>query len=148
MPPTAEVADMLHLTGRYYHRLRDLLSQLPDASLAAKIGDEGLTVEETVRHVCQCDLWYENLVDGGDRSLPDVGKGLSGLHELMDHSEGAMVAFLHEVTEKLLCEPREAPTWWAEGCEPTARLVLLHSLAHKYYHCGQLQSIINSITPA
>lgn len=148
MPPTVEVADMLHLTGRYYRRLRDLLSQVPDASLAAKVGDEGLTVEETIRHVCQCDLWYLNVVDGGDRSLPDVGASSACLADLMDHSERAMVAFLMEVTEELLREPREVPAWWAEGCEPTTRLVLVHSLAHKYYHCGQVQSIVNSLTSA
>ena len=148
MPPTTEVADMLHLTGQYYRRLRELLAEVPDGSLAAKIGEEGLTIEETVRHVCQCDLWYLNVVDGGARSLTEVRAGCTGLAELLDGSERVMLAFLQEVTEELLCEPREVPAWWAEGCEPTARLVLVHSLAHKYYHCGQLQSIVNSLTSA
>ncbi|HJN16778.1 MAG TPA: DinB family protein [Armatimonadota bacterium] len=139
------IDDLIALTEKYYLRIRQLLAELPDARLGASLGGDSLTVAETIRHVAQCDLWYANGIDGGTRELPDVGDDRASLEQLLQHSEAEMLDFLRSTDSAALAVNREVPTWWAEGADRSGQLVLMHSLAHKYYHCGQLQAILHTL---
>lgn len=144
MPTLLEIEDVLRLTERYYFRLRVLLGEVTGDDLDAKVGD-GLTVTETIRHVCQADLWYQTFIDGEPRELQPGDASLDGLRETLARSEAGMIGFLQSIDPAGLAEERQNPSWWAEPGTCSGWLILMHSLAHKYYHCGQLQSILISL---
>jgi uncharacterized damage-inducible protein DinB len=131
------------LTAKYYARLRELLPAVPNGRLAAKVAAEGLTVADTIMHVCQSDLWYLHLIDGVSRELPDAPADVDSLLGLLQQTEETVTGFLEALDPEMLVDLREVPAWWAEGARRSVRLILMHSLAHKYYHCGQLQSILH-----
>ncbi len=141
----AEIDDILVLTRKYYGRLQELLSAVPGGEVSARAAIEGLTVDETVHHVCQSDLWYLRLIDGVTRELPETAPDVESLLGLLRQTEQIMIGFLEALDAEMLPDVREVPAWWAEGGERSVRLILMHSLAHKYYHCGQLQSILHML---
>jgi len=143
MAQAAEIDDMIALTGKYYARLQELLARVPDDHLSARAGARGLAVAETIDHVCRSDPWYLNLIDGGSRQIESLSPDRHSLADGLRQTEGLMIGFLEALTPDVLAATREVPAWWAEGAERSVRLILMHSLAHKYYHCGQLQSILH-----
>ncbi len=143
MAQAAEIDDMVALTGKYYARLQELLAGVPDGHLSAGAGADGLTVAETIDHVCQSDLWYLDLIDGGSRRIESLLPDRESLRTGLRQTEASTIGFLEGLAPNVLAVTREVPAWWAEGAERSVRLILMHSLAHKYYHCGQLQSILH-----
>jgi uncharacterized damage-inducible protein DinB len=144
MVADAELRDLLALTARYYGRLRELLSELPEGGLSLRVGGRGLTAAETIRHVCASDLWYMDRIDGGTRPAEEAADDPEALEAALTRSEQEMTAFLEALRPEQLGPPREVPAWWAAGAPVSVRLILTHSLAHKYYHCGQLQAILHA----
>ena len=145
MPTPPEIRDMLALTGKYHLRLRELLGQAPESALHERVGGVGMSVVETVQHVCEAERWYMNLIDGGARRTPELPVETEGLLLALAEAEAEMTAFVASMDEPALAGSHDVPAWWAAGEPRSARLVLMHSLAHKYYHCGQLQAILHSL---
>jgi uncharacterized damage-inducible protein DinB len=145
MATSPDVQDMLALTQRYYARLRELLNQIPEARLDARVAPGGLGAVETVRHVCDAERRYMNMIDGGSRVVGEAAEDKPQLLAALQRSELEMVRFLQSLTEEMLAATRDVAAWWGEGEPRSARLILMHSLAHKYYHCGQLQSILHAL---
>jgi len=143
MSSLAIVQDMMALTGRYYARLRELVLQVPEDRLGARVGDSGLTVTETVRHVCEADHGLVSLIAGTPRKVEAIVESKAGLLSGLERSEAMMMQFLEGLDPELLEARREVPTWWGQGEPRSGRLILMHLLAHKYYHCGQLPSILH-----
>ncbi|MBM3474739.1 MAG: DUF664 domain-containing protein [Armatimonadetes bacterium] len=140
-----EIRDMQALTGKYHLRLRELVGQVPEAALHERVGGAGLSVVETVRHVCEAERSYMNLIDGGERQTPEPPPDVDGLLRALAEAEAEMGAFLETMDEATLATTRDVPGWWGEGEPRSARLILMHSLAHKYYHCGQLQAVLHAL---
>jgi uncharacterized damage-inducible protein DinB len=145
MAASRDVQDMLALTQRYYARLRELLDQMPEDWVDARVAPGGLSAAETIRHVCDAERWYMNLIDGGSREVGEAAEDKPQLVAALQRSEREMTPFLESLNEEMLAATRDVPAWWAEGEPRSARLILMHSLAHKYYHCGQLQSILHAL---
>lgn len=141
----AEMQDIITLTRRYYARLGQILAEVPDDGLSARVGDEGLTVAATIHHVCQSDFWYRKAIDGSTTHVPELPPERGALLDCLARTEADWVAFLATLSPEVLDEPRRVPAWWAEHSECSVRIILMHSLAHKYYHCGQLQSTIYAL---
>jgi len=139
------LADIIALTGKYHARLRELLGQVPEPHLDARSGSGGLTVAETIWHACEAERWYMDLIDGGSRTGAEAAKGRKALLAALTETEAEMVTFLGSLDEAALGRTLDVPAWWGEGEPRTARLILMHSLAHKYYHCGQLQAILHAL---
>ena len=137
--------DITALTRRYHARLRELLGQVPAEELGLRVGGAGLTVAETAWHVCEAERWYMDLIDGGSRTGGEPAKGRDGLLAALTETEAEMLVFLESMDEAALERTLGVPAWWGEGEPQTVRLVLMHSLAHKYYHCGQLQAILHAL---
>ena len=133
------VDDLVALTRKYYYRLRELLELLPDDQLHRSMSASGMSAIEALRHVAQCDLWYVIRIDGKERELPEASVDRAGALELLAFSEGEVLEFLGTVDPETLDISREVDSWWGEGEERSGTLIMMHSLAHKYYHCGQLQ---------
>jgi uncharacterized damage-inducible protein DinB len=142
MATLPEIRDMQALTAKYHLRLRELLAQVPEGALHERVGGVGLSVVETVQHVCETERWYMNLIDGGERHTPEPSPHVDGLLHALAEAEAAMTAFLESMDEATLVSTHDVPGWWGEGEPRSARLILMHSLAHKYYHCGQLQAVL------
>jgi uncharacterized damage-inducible protein DinB len=143
MADTLAFASLAHLTRKYYARLRELLEAVPEESLAARAGDEGLTVEEMVRHVCRADAWYRSLTGATPPPEPETVAGKPALMASLATAEQEMLRFLEGLPPQRLSEEWEVPVWWGEDRDQPILVILVHSLAHKYYHCGQLQSILH-----
>jgi uncharacterized damage-inducible protein DinB len=131
MSAEAEVRDMLALTRKYYARLRELLAQVPAGKLEWRPAPDHLSAEETLRHVCEADRWYMELLGHGAAPTDDT--------------ESTMCACLASLDEAALERTAVVPGWWGEGRPQPARLILIQSLAHKYYHCGQLQALLHTL---
>jgi len=140
-----DVRDMQTLTRKYYLRLRELLGQVPEDALHERVGGAGLSVVETVRHVCEAERWYMNLLDGGARATPEPSPDADGLLRALAETEAEMAGFLESMDDAALAATHEMAAWWGEGEPRSARLILMHSLAHKYYHCGQLQAVLHAL---
>ena len=145
MPTSPEIRDMQALTGKYHLRLRELLGQVPETALHERVGGVGMSVIETVMHVCEAERWYMNLIDGGATRTPAPSADAEGLLLALAEAEAEMTAFLESMDKGALAGTHDVPAWWAEGEPRSARLILMHSLAHKYYHCGQLQAILHAL---
>jgi uncharacterized damage-inducible protein DinB len=143
-----DVREMLALTRKYYARLRELLAQAPADKVEWRCASENLSICETLRHVCAAERWYMNLIDGGSREASDPAADHEALLAALTETEAQMLAFLESMDEVTLETTAEVPGWWGEGKPQSARLILMHSLAHKYYHCGQLQSILHTLADA
>jgi uncharacterized damage-inducible protein DinB len=144
--PDPFLRDALTLCGRHFARLRELVAQVPPGLLNARLGAAGLSVAQTVVHVCEAERWYMALIDGtapepSAPAAPDVDSLLSAL----DGAEAAMRGFLRALDPRLLEETRPVPAWWAADEPCSVRLILMHSLAHKYYHSGQVQSLLHDL---
>jgi uncharacterized damage-inducible protein DinB len=144
MPDTLVLASLAHLTRKYYARLGELLEAISEESLSARAGEEGMTVEEMVRHVCRADAWYRSLTGGVASPEPELVVGRPALMACLSAAEQEMLRFIEDLPPERLEEEWEVPVWWGEDRDQPILVILMHSLAHKYYHCGQLQSILNA----
>ena len=144
MPDTLVLESLAHLTRKYYGRLRELLDAVPEESLRARAGEEGMTVEETVHHVCRTDAWYRSLAGGPSPAEVETAVGKPALMAYLSTAEEEMLRFIESLPPERLGEEWEVPVWWGEDRDQPVLVILMHSLAHKYYHCGQLQSILHA----
>ena len=145
MSAAAELRDMLALTRKYYARLRALLGQVPPDRLLWRCAPSQLSAFETLSHVCEAERWYTDLIGGGSRQTAEPAPNHDALQAALAETEAEMLAFLEGMDEDALEATTEVPGWWGEGRPQPARLILMHSLAHKYYHCGQLQAILHAL---
>ena len=138
-------ASLAGLTRKYYRRLRELLEAVPEDALGARVGDEGLTVEETVHHVSRADAWYRSLTGGTPPPDPETAAGKPALLASLARSEHEMLRFLEDLPPERLSAEWPVPAWWGEDRDQPTLVILMHSLAHKYYHCGQLQAVLHAL---
>ncbi|MBM3499865.1 MAG: DUF664 domain-containing protein [Armatimonadetes bacterium] len=145
MPDNEELRSTVALTRKYYARLRELLAEVPSDRLGWRSAPAALTAGETARHVCEADRWYIDLIGGGSHSSLSPPDRHEPLQTALTETEAEMLTFLQEMDETTLAKTAEVPGWWGEGKPQPARLILAHSLAHKYYHCGQLQALLHAM---
>jgi uncharacterized damage-inducible protein DinB len=140
MAEIPEVADLVSMTRHCYRVLRGLLEAMPEDRLDAHVGEEGLTAWDQFFHACGADIHYLNVMDGGSRRLerPDAGK--AALAKMLDQVEAEVVNALERIGAEALRARRRLK--WRED-EVSCLWVHLHMIGHKYYHHGQLHSILH-----
>jgi len=140
--PTREIADLISMTERCYRELQGLLERVPEGRLSARVGEEGLPALDQFFHACGADYHYLNLMDGGTRRLVRPPEERGALREMLQQSEGEVVGFLSRLTPEELWSQRQVK--WREGPD-TCFWLFLHMIGHKYYHIGQLCSILHTL---
>ena len=140
MAATPELDDLISMNSNCYNRLRGLLAAVPDGQMEARVGEEGLPVFEQFFHSCGADIHYLNVIDSASRRLGRPAPDKAALEEMLAYAEGEVVSALEGMSGEDLRSKRQVK--WREG-EDSCLWILLHMIGHKYYHVGQLQSILH-----
>ena len=142
MAATPEIDDLVSMTSGCYARLRGLLAAVPDDRLDGRVGEEGLPVFEQFFHSCGADIHYLNVIDGGSRRLERPASEKAALQEALAYAEAEVVSALEGMSAEDLRSKRQVK--WREG-QDSCLWIFLHMIGHKYYHVGQLHSILHSL---
>jgi uncharacterized damage-inducible protein DinB len=140
----AEIAEIASLAESYYARLLEILAAAPEGMLDARLGPDALSGRGAVAHVCAADGWYLALIRGERSGFPAAVPSDDPEAQL-EGCRAAMAEALVALAPAALDEERAVGIWWAPGGRATVRRILQHSLAHKYYHCGQLQALSHAL---
>ncbi|MFQ6097223.1 MAG: DinB family protein [Armatimonadota bacterium] len=139
MAATWELDDLIAMQRMCYEQLAALLGQVPDDQMEARAGGDGYSVSGQILHACEADVHYLNVVDGGTRETPRSEPEKEALLEILRRTEAEMIATLDGMSPEDLRAKRTLP--WRED-QVSCLFILIHTIRHKHYHAGQLQSIL------
>ena len=130
------------MTSSCYARLRGLLDAVPDDQMGARVGEEGLTACDQFFHSCGADVHYMNVIDEGCRRLTRPPADKAAILEMLQQTEAEVVTALEGMSADDLRSKREVKWWDRRG---SCLRILLHMIGHKYYHIGQLHSVLQTL---